>query len=216
MLEVIIAALVGIAVGVVAAYLAANRRYTALRITAEATATSLRHTVADLKGKTELVASLQAENRHLNALSLSQENEISLLKEQSAAEARLRQEQFQEQLNVVREGMRMVVTGEGGARGTGWRGGEGVPVRVSGKTGTAEVGAGERKRKNAWFIAYAPSDAPTAAIALVVEKMPDPIKHGRVKGHLQSQVGQRGLACFRICPGYHFEAGVSNCLSHGL
>lgn len=103
MLEVIIAALVGIAVGVVAAYLAANRRYTALRITAEATATSLRHTVADLKGKTELVASLQAENRHLNALSLSQENEISLLKEQSAAEARLRQEQFQEQLNVVRE-----------------------------------------------------------------------------------------------------------------
>lgn len=74
-----------------------------------------------------------------------------------------------EQLNVVREGMRMVVTGEGGARGTGWRGGEGVSVRVSGKTGTAEVGAGERKRKNAWFIAYAPSDAPTAAIALVVE-----------------------------------------------
>ena len=42
-------------------------------------------------------------------------------------------------------------------------------MRVSGKTGTAEVGAGERKRKNAWFIAYAPSDAPTAAIALVVE-----------------------------------------------
>lgn len=74
-----------------------------------------------------------------------------------------------DQLNVVRDGMRMVVAGDGGARGTGWRGGEGVPVPVSGKTGTAEVGAGERRRKNAWFIAYAPADAPTAAVALVVE-----------------------------------------------
>ena len=72
-------------------------------------------------------------------------------------------------LRAVREGMRMVVAGDGGARGTGWRGGEGVPVPVSGKTGTAEVGAGESRRKNAWFIAYAPSDAPTAAVALVVE-----------------------------------------------
>ncbi len=74
-----------------------------------------------------------------------------------------------EHLDVVREGMRMVVVGDEGARGTGWRGGEGVAVPVSGKTGTAEVGAGEKRRKNAWFIAYAPSDAPTAAIALVVE-----------------------------------------------
>ncbi|MBQ6914454.1 MAG: penicillin-binding protein 2 [Kiritimatiellae bacterium] len=73
------------------------------------------------------------------------------------------------QLNVVREGLRMVVTGDDGSRGTGWRVEDGVSVHVSGKTGTAEVGAGEKKRKNAWFIAYAPSEAPTAAIALVVE-----------------------------------------------
>ena len=103
MLEIIIAAIIGIGIGMVAAYLVANRRYTALRILSEATATSLHHTTVDLEGKNELVASLQAENRHLNALSISQENEISLLKEQNAAETRLRQEQFQEQLNVVRE-----------------------------------------------------------------------------------------------------------------
>ena len=103
MLELIIAAIIGIGIGMVAAYLVANRRYTALRILSEATATSLHHTTVDLEGKNELVASLQAENRHLNALSISQENEISLLKEQNAAETRLRQEQVQEQLNVVRE-----------------------------------------------------------------------------------------------------------------
>ena len=58
----------------------------------------------------------------------------------------------------------MVVDG-----GTGRRGGAGLAVEVSGKTGTAEVGRGESRRKNAWFIAYAPSSAPTAAIAMVVE-----------------------------------------------
>jgi penicillin-binding protein 2 len=67
-------------------------------------------------------------------------------------------------LKVLRNGMRMVVDG-----GTGRRGGEGVAVPVSGKTGTAEVGRGENRRKNTWFIAYAPSDAPTAAVALIVE-----------------------------------------------
>jgi penicillin-binding protein 2 len=68
------------------------------------------------------------------------------------------------QFEVVRDGMRMVVDG-----GTGHRAGEGVAVAVSGKTGTAEIGRGETRRKNAWFIAYAPSQAPTAAVALIVE-----------------------------------------------
>lgn len=103
MMNIVISLLIGVLLGVVVAYLIANRRYTALRIMSEATATSLHHTTIDLEGKNELVASLQAENRHLNALSISQENEISLLKEQNAAETRLRNEQFQEQLNVVRE-----------------------------------------------------------------------------------------------------------------
>lgn len=68
------------------------------------------------------------------------------------------------QLKAVRDGMRMVVDG-----GTGRRGGERVAVPVSGKTGTAEVGVGERKRKNTWFIAYAPSDMPRVAVAMVIE-----------------------------------------------
>ncbi|MBP5286043.1 MAG: penicillin-binding protein 2 [Kiritimatiellae bacterium] len=67
-------------------------------------------------------------------------------------------------LAVVRDGMRMVVDG-----GTGRLGGEGVPVAVAGKTGTAEVGKGERRRKNAWFIAYAPAENPSFAIAMVIE-----------------------------------------------
>ena len=74
-----------------------------------------------------------------------------------------------EHLKVVREGMRMVVSGDGESRGTGWRGGVGVPVPVSGKTGTAEIGEGAKRRKNTWFIAFAPSDAPQVAVALVVE-----------------------------------------------
>ena len=74
-----------------------------------------------------------------------------------------------EALRTVREGMRMVVAGDGESRGTGWRGGDGVPAAVSGKTGTAEVGIGARRRKNTWFIAFAPSEAPRIAVAMVVE-----------------------------------------------
>ena len=67
-------------------------------------------------------------------------------------------------LAVVREGMRMVVDG-----GTGHRAGDGVAVAVAGKTGTAEVGLGVTRRKNTWFIAYAPAENPTVAIAMVIE-----------------------------------------------
>ena len=63
----------------------------------------------------------------------------------------------------------MVVAGDGESRGSGWRCGDGLAVPVSGKTGTAEVGRGATRRKNTWFIAYAPSDAPTVAVALVIE-----------------------------------------------
>ena len=67
-------------------------------------------------------------------------------------------------LSIVREGMCMVVDG-----GTGKRAGEGVAVAVAGKTGTAEVGLGVTRRKNTWFIAYAPVEKPTVAIAMVIE-----------------------------------------------
>ena len=75
----------------------------------------------------------------------------------------------EEHLAVVREGMRMVVAGDDGNRGTGWRGGEGVAVAVAGKTGTAEIGSRDSRRKNAWFIAYAPAERPSVAVAMVVE-----------------------------------------------
>jgi penicillin-binding protein 2 len=67
-------------------------------------------------------------------------------------------------LAIVREGVRRVVDG-----GTGRRGGAGVAVTVCGKTGTAEVGPREKRRKNTWFIAYAPARMPTVAAAIVVE-----------------------------------------------
>ncbi len=67
-------------------------------------------------------------------------------------------------LDVVREGMRLVVAG-----GSGERGGEGVDVPVCGKTGTAEYGSASRRKKNTWFIAYAPAEKPRAAVALIVE-----------------------------------------------
>ena len=73
------------------------------------------------------------------------------------------------QLDIVRKGMRMVVAGTGDERGTGWRGGDGVGVSVSGKTGTAEVGSGSNRRKNTWFIAFAPSESPRVAVAMVIE-----------------------------------------------
>lgn len=40
-------------------------------------------------------------------------------------------------------------------------------VTVAGKTGTAEVGAG--KETNAWFIAFAPAEHPTVALAIMIE-----------------------------------------------
>ena len=43
-------------------------------------------------------------------------------------------------------------------------------VECGGKTGTAEIGRGETKRKNTWIIAFAPFDKPTIAIAMIVER----------------------------------------------
>ena len=67
-------------------------------------------------------------------------------------------------LGVVREGMRLVVTG-----GTGKRAGYNLAVDLCGKTGTAEIGKGETRRKNTWFIAYAPARDPVVSIAMLVE-----------------------------------------------
>lgn len=61
---------------------------------------------------------------------------------------------------LIREGMRQVVDG-----GTGWRGS--VPgIEVAGKTGTSQNPHGE---DHAWFIAFAPFEDPVIAIAVIVE-----------------------------------------------
>lgn len=43
-------------------------------------------------------------------------------------------------------------------------------VPCAGKTGTAEIGRGETKRKNTWVIAFAPYEEPTIAVAMIVER----------------------------------------------
>ncbi len=68
------------------------------------------------------------------------------------------------QLEAVRKGMKRVVKD-----GTGRKAGTNLAVEVAGKTGTAEVGRGATRRKNAWFIAYAPAANPTVALAIVIE-----------------------------------------------
>jgi penicillin-binding protein 2 len=74
----------------------------------------------------------------------------------------------------VRIGMRAVAE-EGTGKRVLFRYGENrerfrLNTTCAAKTGTAEVGVGEAKRKNAWVIAFAPYDKPTTAVALVVER----------------------------------------------
>ena len=94
-------------------------------------------------------------------------------------------------LAVIRDGMRMVVDG-----GTGHRAGAGVAVDVAGKTGTAEVGLGATRRKNAWFIAYAPAADPTVAVAMVIEngESGGGTTAPRVNAVLKAIFGERGDA----------------------
>ena len=70
-----------------------------------------------------------------------------------------------ESIALVREGLRDVVVS-----GTGRKIAAGLPVTCAGKTGTAEIGRGETRRKNTWVIAFAPYEKPTVAIAIIVER----------------------------------------------
>lgn len=85
-MEILLSLFLGLAVGAVVVYIVMSRRYTALRVSAESTATSLRL----LKEQT----SEEARQRD----------------EQNAVETRLRNEQFQQQLNVVREQFQNLAT----------------------------------------------------------------------------------------------------------
>ena len=85
-----------------------------------------------------------------------------------------------EYIELVRDGMRDVVeSGTGRRILTRWEDAAdgslkkrrfNLNVTCAGKTGTAEIGRGDTKRKNTWIIAFAPFERPTAAIAMIVER----------------------------------------------
>jgi len=72
-----------------------------------------------------------------------------------------------EQIAIVRQGMEDAVT-HGTARQA-----RGSAVAVAAKTGTAEYGTGVRLKKYAWMIAYAPTENPMVALAVVIEDAAD-------------------------------------------
>jgi penicillin-binding protein 2 len=95
-----------------------------------------------------------------------------------------------ETIAAVKEGMRAVV-----AEGTGWRA-RLQAVEVCGKTGSAQVVAKSRLEKSpdthellphGWFLAFAPADDPTIALAVLVE-------HGRSGGESAAPVARQILA----------------------
>ncbi|MBF0517193.1 MAG: penicillin-binding protein 2 [Nitrospirae bacterium] len=98
---------------------------------------------------------------------------ITLLKDGNAAMPRERLNIRSETFDTVKSAMYGVVNEE---RGTG-KDAKSKIVQISGKTGTAQVIAGrlkseqqkERHRDHAWFIAYAPSEHPEIALAVIVE-----------------------------------------------
>ncbi|MDD6029389.1 MAG: penicillin-binding protein 2 [Kiritimatiellae bacterium] len=67
-------------------------------------------------------------------------------------------------------GRRILLRQEPPAPGTYRRRSFRLNVDGAGKTGTAEIGRGETKRKNTWVIAFAPYENPTVALAIIVER----------------------------------------------
>ncbi|MEN6645119.1 MAG: penicillin-binding protein 2 [Armatimonadia bacterium] len=69
-----------------------------------------------------------------------------------------------ETLQIVREGMRLAVVGEGGTAGAL----RDFPIRVAGKTGSAEHM--DNRPPHAWFVCFAPYEKPKYAIAVFVSE----------------------------------------------
>jgi len=77
-------------------------------------------------------------------------------------------------LAAIRDGMRAVVADPDGTVYFPFRGYE---IPVAGKSGTAEIG--QAGRVNAWFVGFAPFDAPRYSVATVLEGFPEsPGRHG--------------------------------------
>ncbi len=76
-----------------------------------------------------------------------------------------------ENMKIIQEGMIAVANSEdrGGTAANAFN--ELLPIKVAGKTGTAETeSTNQTKSSNALFICYAPADKPQIAVAVVVEK----------------------------------------------
>ncbi|QNU68024.1 penicillin-binding protein 2 [Ruminiclostridium herbifermentans] len=75
-----------------------------------------------------------------------------------------------ENMAIIQEGMKAVANSEdpGGTASSAFV--ELLPIKVAGKTGTAETGNEANHSSNALFICYAPADNPEIAVAVVVER----------------------------------------------
>lgn len=73
-------------------------------------------------------------------------------------------------------------------------------VRVGGKTGTAQSGR-EGEAPHAWFIAFAPADAPRIAIAVIVENGGD-LGNEATGGRLAAPVAKRVMEAHRAVAGW--------------
>ena len=77
-------------------------------------------------------------------------------------------------MDEVRKGMMAVVAGGNGTGGAA----ELKNVKVAGKTGTAQWGPKKKERTAAWFVGFAPADAPKYAFAALYEGAPGESAHG--------------------------------------
>jgi penicillin-binding protein 2 len=77
-------------------------------------------------------------------------------------------------LEEIRKGMIAVVSGGNGTGGAA----ELSNVKVAGKTGTAQWGPKKKERTAAWFVGFAPADAPKYAFAALYEGVPGEVAHG--------------------------------------
>ena len=90
-------------------------------------------------------------------------------------------------LQRIREGLIRTVSGE---HGTGSLA-KTPAIELAGKTGTAEIGSGNNKRKNVWFVCYGPADSPRYSIAILIE---NGVSGGTTAAPLAKQFFERYLS----------------------
>ncbi len=114
-------------------------------------------------------------------------------------------------LDIVRRGLWKVVNGENGTA----RGSRIVDIEMSGKTGTSQVISRKEDetlteentpvhlRSHAWFVAYAPSDYPRIAVAVVVE-------HGEHGSGTAAPIAREMIKTYLRRPPIHTQVATQN------